>query len=534
MKTRVELKKLKDAESLCSSNTHEDTNKAIRLYKEMCLSNLDPFDKNKIMSSFWRNVKDEARDMLIRWRDMIPFVSGDALAALTKLLLLICENTDIEDHERSITAVHLYNQGFLHVCFRGFESIALDTKCKLEYRIDACRFLIGSEQEENRELAQECLLDIINGDDPSSEKRYKIIAGFITRTGISTYLNATKIKIPYDENFVYGLQMAFFERKENGVRERILSGQHILGMQEASSSDDKEEVTKALLDMANNEAYDENVRADAADVVLRLGSASATKLARDIIIKLGYSGIGKGGAGIDRIKMIYNNSQNMHDEKISESVSVYIEKMVGGLDASKILPFDKVRNSIMELVKDRGYDPKQKHKVKAALNRVSIDTATFTSLNLTLCDILSCVWLKICEAGSSKDNTRRMLEDRLLEELSEMGPTCSSGHSGRFVNVLSAVDNTLSISFEDQIIANVAGRINARIRGVPDPDAKMSIQAGMFPQADEEDIVVYKKFIEGAIVELREEMHKEFVGDGYVSEAEFTMYFNRAIADWSL
>lgn len=528
------LKKLRDAESLCNSGIHENINKSIKLYKELCLSNLDPFDKNKIMSSFWKNVKDEAREMLIRWRDMIPFVKGDALAALTKLLLLICENRDIEDHERSITAVHLYNQGFLHVCFRGFESIALDDRCNLDYRIDACRFLIGSEQDENKELAQECLLQIINGDSPS-ERRYKIIAGFISRTGISTYLNTTKIKIPYDENFVYSLQMSFFENRENGVRERILSGQHILGMQEAATSEDKKGVVAELLSIANNQENEENIRADAADVILRLGGAEESKTARDIIIKLGYSGLGKSSdtQPSDRIKTIYNNSQNMHNEKIEESVSKYIEKLIEGYATTKRPTFERVLTGVIQLVKDRGYTQKQKHSVKAALNRISIDTATFTSLKVTLCDILSCVWMKIAEFDKDED-MKKLLEDRLLEELSEMGPTCSSGHSGRFVNVLSAVDDTLRISFEDQIIANVAGRINAKIKAIPDEDMKMSIHAGMFPQADDEDAKIYKDFMKNTITDLEKELRKEFVGDGYVKEEEFRFYFDKAVKEWTI
>ena len=59
--------------------------------------------------------------------------------------------------------------------------------------------------------------------------------------------------------------------------------------------------------------------------------------------------------------------------------------------------------------------------------------------------------------------TKGMLEDRLLQELMEMSETCSSGHAGRFVNVFAGVDADINISYEDQITANLAGRIKARI-----------------------------------------------------------------------
>ena len=56
-----------------------------------------------------------------------------------------------------------------------------------------------------------------------------------------------------------------------------------------------------------------------------------------------------------------------------------------------------------------------------------------------------------------------------------MNDTCSSGNIGRLVNVLSFVDDTLRISWEDQLKGNFHGRLIAKIRNCLDKD----IQAGI-------------------------------------------------------
>jgi hypothetical protein len=125
-----------------------------------------------------------------------------------------------------------------------------------------------------------------------------------------------------------------------------------------------------------------------------------------------------------------------------------------------------------------------------------------------------------------------MLEDRLIEELTEMGDTCSSGHAGRFVNVLSGVDVDLQISYQSQITANCVGRVNARIRSIPDDDLRASVSMGMLPDADAEDREACQTFITKALGELHTELYKEFVGEGYISKQEFEVYFGKAREQW--
>lgn len=539
------LKKVLEAEKLAKKpdappKTTEEKNAlnarfdaALKIYKDLCLStNLGPNDKIEVITSLLEFIPDEGREMLIRWRDMLPFIKGEEQNNLVRLLVLICSSPCIDSHERSITAVTLYNQVFLNVCFTCFEAIAVDKSVLVKYRIDACRYLVGSDVQENKETAQECLIEIIEDVGLPSDFRYATIAGFISKTGISTFLNVAKIKIPYDEDFVYGLQNSFFYEERNGIRERILSGQHIMDMSEGCvGSDEKLNVGNVILAFARDSSLEENVRADAADVVLRLGTPEQVLEAREIITQLGYSAIsGKAQKSslMDHVKTIYNNSQNMHDEKISESVSKFIEKMINDKTIT-VKPFHEIQNDVTKMVKSRSLESTKRFAAFKALNRVSIDTATFTRNKITISEIFVHVWTRI---QNYKDETRTMLEDRLVEELVEMGDTCSSGHSGRFVNVLSAVDSQLSIGYDSQITANLAGRINARVRDIPDSDLRASVAAGMLPDASDEDQAAYKTFILETLKDLYEELYREFVSEKYLTAEDFDKYFSAAKKEW--
>lgn len=535
------LKKVLEAERLCEKPSieelknqaidneyRENVEKAIKIYKGMCTSTLSADDKIEVLVSFLKNVPIEGREMLIKWRDSVPFLGGKSKEDLIKLLVLIAQHQGIDSHERSITAAALYNHVYLDVCFKCFESIASDRSVLIDYRVDACRYLFGSELEQHQEYSQECLIEIIEDQSLPSTYRYRVISGFVSKFGVVTYVNQKKIKIPYNEDFVYGLQSTFFYCLENGVRERILSGQHLLQM-ECVDLSEKIKIGEILLEVASTPSFDDNTRADAADVILRLGTKEQTIQAREIIVNLGFSAVGAKNKNImNKVQTIYNNSQNIHDENISESVAKFIGKMIRGSEV-KIRPYHEIHQEVSDVVRSKNIEKSQKLAAYNALNRISIDTATFTDNKVTLAEVFIHVWLRI---QLYNGDIKQTLEDRLVEELTEMGDTCSTGHSGRFVNVLSAVDADLRISFESQIIANVSGRINARVRAITNADLRASVSMGMMPDADEEDRENYKKFIETALTSLREELYQEFVGAKYVSDKEFEKYFAKAKEQW--
>lgn len=507
---------------------NENFGKGLALFNKLCTSNnLTPDDKLDVMIQYMKSVPDQAQDMLCKWRDMIPFLKGNELDNMVSLLCKVTRCSGISSHERTITAVTLYNHCFLLVCYKCFADIACDRSVLVDNRVDACRYLYGSQEDEYKQISQESLIEVIDSTEYPSDYRYQIIAGFISGTGINTKLNFTKIRVPYDEYFVYGLQTIFFYNETNGVRERILSGQNLMQM-ECTSSEEKEEVGNSLIKIARYEGHDENTRADAADVIFRLGTPEQKKIAREIITNLGFSTIeGKGmGSLMDRTKTIYSDSQNIH--QFQDQIDAFAEKIV---NETNIIPrsFPEVHNEVSECVRKVVSNNEDRFKAFKALNRISIDTARFTSRKVTLAEIFVHVWIRILRYEPEKQEE---LKKRMVEELIDMNETCSSGHSGRFINVLSDVDVTLKISWGEQIRSNMAGRMMARIRDCPDIELRSRLALAESELADEEDKEEYIRFIEENLPSLREELEKEFVGGRYVNQKTFNKAFDQGVKLW--
>lgn len=515
--------------------------KAISLFDRLCLSpSTSPEQKIILLENYLHFIPDKGLDMLIRYRDMLPHLKGCSQhKPVLDLLALVVKSTKISGYERFVTCVVLHNNFLLDVCYKLFCDLAFDETLERTYRVDACRYLYATEGKVNVTNAQEVLLDIIDTlieDDPKdSEKRYAIISSFISRTGINTLFNTYKLKIPYNEKFLVGLQSAFFYNTKNGVRQRILSGQHLLQMN-CVDADEKHDIIKILLDIGRSHEYDENTCADALDVVIRLGDEEDKITATSILRNMGFGLLGPNsqikGTIMDRSHTIYNDSQNVH--QFSQQTMHAIEKLVEEcIIESKT--YKEIYEEIILVVKKWATQPngkvdnKLKFSAMKALNRVNQDTATFTKYNVTLIEIVVCIYTKIM---SHPVETQLELKKRLCEELCDMGDTCSSGHADRFVNVLSGYDFNLSVSWEDQIKSNMAGRMNARIRDCDDPQIKDALGCASTEFATEEDKRIYADFIGKNLADLKEELEEEFVNTGYVSQEDFNKFFENGTVNW--
>ncbi len=514
--------------------------KAVKIVEGLCMSPVYKIDDK--FNVFIVLIKYDAKyelnvstDILSRWRDGLQYLRGDPMNQMIELLVKVVESPIVSSHERVFTAVSLYNNGYITICYPCFEFLAGDSMLEIHHRIDAIKFLFASE--DYRETSLRILLEITNDEKYSDEIRYQAISAFMSKKGIRTFFNGDKLKILYDEEFAYQLQKSFFYSDKNATKYRILSGQCLLQMT-TISNDEKVNVINTLF-MFTSIEYVENTRADAADVVLRLGNSFEKAQARQIITDMGFSSDGNTRKRITP-KTIYDNSQNVHNETIDECVQLYLEKIITTIKCTK--SFENVKDEISSYIRKTVTDAYKRNAAYQALNRINIDTATFTSFNVTLSDILIHVWTRInsdefshCSQQLPLPTSEVIAEEltkRLVEELTDMDDTCSSGHAARFVNVLSTVDDTLRISWLDQLRANVKGRLNACIRDCPDNDLQASLALGMIEEADKEDRDVYMKFIKDSFVNVELQLHKEFVDEGYIKDIEFIEYMIGIKKEW--
>lgn len=298
--------------------------------------------------------------------------------------------------------------------------------------------------------------------------------------------------------------MSFIQSTRNFIRSKILASQYIL-IKGTENREIIEFVELFLQEVAQDTELDENVRADAADVLLQLGTLdSSLTIGKNIILELSH---------IYSNSNIYENKQNIHDETIMSSgndILSYLSEL-----RLPILPFHRIKDTILSI----NTNP----LIIVSLNRIENDRALY-NMNCTLSNICQKVWGFI-QVHEYKDE----MILRMLEELEEMSGTCSSGYAFRLINVLSGFcDKQLQISWSDQIASNLSGRLQAEINKIEDEELKGIILEEMIISPihynqRQNFLTLFGKVIS----QIRENMWKEF--NQFIPDTDFDLYFRKAI-----
>jgi hypothetical protein len=399
------------------------------------------------------------------------------------------------------------------------------------YKIDVICSLM--ENEKYKEESSRYFIKIIDDNGIDCDYRYKSI------------LSLERKKIRDVKFHLYKSLLSFLRNNINLMMYRILSSQYLLqSIKELMTDDEIKEVEQNLLEFAENEDNEYNLRADASDVLLSLGSDEMKIKGREIIMKLG----GKG-------KTVFDNKQNVHVKEIEKSVMNILETIcyvpIIKLD-DDFINFDYVDKEIQKLVNDETND---KEKILISLNRIRMDRTLYSVLSITLSVVMVKLWSYIC-SNENKDE----MQKRLLQELEDMAGTCSSGFISRLVNTISGFgDLSIQISFEDQIVSNFSARLNSYAQKICDDDSVFRDKAFedvkklyksenpyettdtiienfydsvlnemMLSSSDYRNRPSFLLFFRTYMSKIREEMFTEFIE--YVSESEFDLYFRKALS----
>lgn len=694
---------LKEAEALCTEADNVDDPSlqnemilnALDIYSSVCgvMSTRSIEDIETGLISLLEHLPNEGLDYIARWRDTLPYFEGEKRNKVVQLLVNFVKSPYINDHEKIYTAVTLFNHKEYHVCYKLFEEIAMSEEVQPKYQIEASKYLYYSELEEYVRLSQTILLDIISSDSFPSSWRLEQVMSFNTNTGVSTILNAGKLKFKPEPVFVYGLVNAFFYTTGNDPHDTIIAGQYLLQLgdmflrltgDQVNMTDEKleqikndpnlsmvydfdalkgemfdipetkfqellqektlftdnvseeralrkkyalseakleeiqkmvhfcnigrqmtqkydvpisslttirargfldfsidrsdlDEIEEHLLKIGMDKTNNEDVRADAFDVVRRCGRQK--ERANEAIALMGDEN--KTGLEL-RGRNIYTNTQNIHFFGAEDAIERFVENVVHPNKKSdtQIPMYNDVHSEIIDLIKrqigkiveerevmnwlkehhtdapedamfsnftqeeideaTRTVMSKKKFLALKAIRRISVDTAMFTKYRMSMPDILIHVWLKIHDHQFNREEQIAM-KKRLMQELVDMGGesgggTCSTGHAGRLINAFDGKDASMKMSFGDQIQANISGRMNACIRKTSedDPDSYDKISSGCMKDAEQDDRDFYFAFVERNLSRIREEMKDEFVfgKERYLTEEEFDRFFEKGAKGW--
>ncbi len=302
---------------------------------------------------------------------------------------------------------------------------------------------------------------------------FKTILGHVSYSRLlAVFREYSPSRSHYYDQPIHDTLLCFLKTETNETSYRILAAQYLLQKYKPLFGL-RDNIEKELVNFAEDQELDINLRADAADVLLQLGSDRVKIIGRDTILNLGI--------GEQKNATIFENSQNVHTEEIEASVTDVLEFFTDlpMLKINKVpINFTYVKNQVQLLIRKllkRNEDNctckgkvfcsdecRKIYKIDIALNRIHLDRALYSKFNSTLVNILLKVW-----TYASSHEHKDEIHKRLLEELEEMSGTCSSGYASRLINVISGFGEfNIRISWADQIKANFSGRLTAAIKNI--------------------------------------------------------------------
>lgn len=342
------------------------------------------------------------------------------------------------------------------------------TPCRLE----AIFILMRSEWHQDNSIGYFC--DVITDKSIDDGYRYKTILSLDNKEDIESRLKFKKLAL-----------VAFVKNENSNKLYRIMASQQLM------THGDSEMISiaeKTLSDFASDKELDYNLRADAADTLLKSKSPALVEFAQNIIMQLGDA---KGTA-----RTMFDNAQNIHTSSVDDAVTEaleflskipylyvdnnpitleYVSAQIRKLLESRVDNQEDYRQTLepdmgeyqVQNIKssDKFSGNRSAKRILLALKRISMDRVMYSKYNNTLENILLKVWSYIEDHEHSEE-----MRKRLLEELEEMAGTCSSGFAGRLINTISGFgDFNIKMTWEDQIIGNLTGRLNAKAREITDP-----------------------------------------------------------------
>ena len=508
------------------------------------ISGMYHFSGTKILEKYLNDIALE--------NDLSNFLKVEAIKGLLSFEEYEEDIYDEDDKEmkeikkESNDSIKIRNEKRQNIAFKLLNIVCSqlisDNELATPYKVEVISMLMKVSK--YKEKSSMYFKQVINNDNIDCDYRYKLILSLERK-------NIENVKYHLSQSL-----LTFIENENNLTMYRILSGQYLLQSFDLENKV-KENIYKIILKFTESEEMEYNLRADASDLLLSLGSEEMKIIGREMIMKLG----GKG-------KTISDKKQNVHVKEIEKSVLRILE-ILCYVPTLKInenqIDFEYVEEKIKQLIEKEN----DENKINISLNRIRMDRTLYSSLSMTISVFMVKLWSYI-----QTHENKNEIEKRLLQELEDMAGTCTSGYITRFVNTLSGFGElSISISFEDQIISNFNGRLNAYARNIKDDESifrtkKLDDVLNIYMKNDENiklsldeikkstfyindaieyfyEIVLdemrlsssdYKNrsafllFFRTYMSKIREEMFAEFTE--YISDFEFDLYFRKALSHY--
>lgn len=437
-----------------------------------------------------QNPEIELADIINRIGTMFMFSEAKMIE---KYLYNIVENTGLDALDKLLASRNLKTYSVKG--YDCYDILCRNMELPLSVRVD-CMFIL-LEEESYKKRGVEYIESFFNETKIDGYYRYKTVTSKACILGES----------------LKDLLSNFISNPENPVVFKILSCQYIL----TQFVGDRSLVSKGqiyLLGVIENYEQDYNTRADATDILLQYGDEDCKRVAQTVLEDLAL-----GGQQVTRT--IFDNAQNVHTKSIEDSVNKILCELNGRVEMKST--FDIALSEFTEYV-DSSKEFKDNKSIFLALQRISVDKAIYGVVNMSLSNIFTKLWTYI-----KSHKHREELMVRLCQELEDSNQLCSSGYISRMLNCLSGItDLSLSISYEDQIVANMGAKLNSLIMEIPDEDYRdLIVEEMMLPSYMYSKRLNFAKFFRDNISTIREDLYQEF--QGLLEDIDYDLYTRRAI-----
>lgn len=380
---------------------------------------------------------------------------------------------------------------------------SLDRTNSFEDRCQAVRYMQRIFYINNLKYCIDVAIDILKDESQPFSKRYYFFSN-----------NDAYVKLDYEivnecHKYVYNNFCEF----NAPLMYKILSAQFILSHL-LPIEYNRDELQLFLIEIAKDKEQSVNYRSECADIIYRHGVEKQYVKEAEIVIKELGDLYQK-----NKVSTIYTNAQNVHDTTINKKIINTLQKLIETVKTTRH------SGEILETIRNKytHIDSEKLHKIMSSIERIMIDTAKYETLNMS--DILVLVWEYICNSEHKHE-----LENRLLQEFEEMDETCSTGHLSRILNVLSGyfVENSVEISFKEQLRSNIFARYTKMINMLPEYKKEKINEEMISTIPSEKDTI--KEFL--CDYNIEETMYKEFVNSGHIDVCDFYETYEKAIDDF--
>jgi hypothetical protein len=317
-------------------------------------------------------------------------------------------------------------------------SKVIDSTLSLSDRKQAFTYMYHSSYVDKDKICGNALLGLLKDESVSVEDRFHFLN--------SIRLQSSLLSVP-----MHGYVWWFYQNTEP-LRYRLLAAQFILAHPVQEFPLIKSHFLQSqrfLKEIAEDEKEDIQLRSEAADMLVRLGTPNF-RAAGQRVIQQGVKGHTR--------KTLYDDEQNVHQVSYQSALEKILEKVGDSIEKFSV---DQILHHLRSQMRINSENTLL-HSACDSFERIVLDTATYSGHSMS--KILQYVYAYVQQSPH-----RVELENRFLEELVEMKGWCSTGHVVRLLNIVSGFDSdvTLRVDPSQEIKSAVFARLGFAIKKLP-------------------------------------------------------------------